>query len=46
MDDFRSNNVDYGNGRKDKQGKKSGSTNMVVIHGSDGVSPDMGALCI
>ncbi|XP_024977814.1 OTU domain-containing protein 3 isoform X2 [Cynara cardunculus var. scolymus] len=41
------NTVDYGKSRKDKkQGKKGGSTNSTVSHGSDGGSPDMGALCI
>ncbi|KAI7732254.1 hypothetical protein M8C21_028411 [Ambrosia artemisiifolia] len=39
------NIVEHGKHRKDKkQGKKAG--NMVVLHGSDGSSPDMGALCI
>ncbi|KAJ9562317.1 hypothetical protein OSB04_007477 [Centaurea solstitialis] len=39
--------VDYGKSRKDKkQGKKGVSTNLTVSHGSDGASPDMGALCI
>lgn len=40
--------VDYGKSRKEKkQGKKGGSTNLAVSHGSDGASPaDMGALCI
>ncbi|PWA50994.1 Ovarian tumor, otubain [Artemisia annua] len=41
------NTVDYGKGKIDKkQGKKGGSANLTVLHGSDGVSPDMGALCI
>nr|GEW14898.1 OTU domain-containing protein 3 isoform X1 [Tanacetum cinerariifolium] len=41
------NTADYGKGKKDKkQGKKGGSANLAVVHGSDGVSPDMGALCI
>nr|XP_043617243.1 OVARIAN TUMOR DOMAIN-containing deubiquitinating enzyme 7 isoform X2 [Erigeron canadensis] len=36
-----------GMGRKDKKrGKKAGSTNLSVMHGSDEASPDMGALCI
>ncbi|KAM0039640.1 putative ubiquitinyl hydrolase 1 [Helianthus debilis subsp. tardiflorus] len=39
------NSVENGKHRKDKkQGKKAG--NMVVLHGCDASSPDMGALCI
>ncbi|KAJ0457706.1 putative ubiquitinyl hydrolase 1 [Helianthus annuus] len=39
------NSVENGKHRKDKkQGKKAG--NMVDLHGCDGSSPDMGALCI